>query len=439
MNPDPSSSNDTSGLNFVFRALRHRNYRLFFLGQGISLIGTWMQQIALNWLVYRLTHSAFLLGVVGFTGRIPVFLLGSFAGVLADRWNRHRILVVTQSLAAIQACILAILVLTGTIAVWHIIVLSIALGFINALDVPTRQSFVVAMIEKREDLGNAIALNSSMANGGRLLGPSVAGILIALVGEGMCFLLNALSFLAVIGALLAMKINAKKPQGWNRNILHELKEGFSYAFGFPPIRSLLLLLGLVSLMGMPFTVLMPIFAGKILEGGPSTLGFLMGAMGTGALTGTLYLASRKNVLGLGRIIAIASGLFGVGLIFFSFSRNFLLSLLLMIPTGFGLFVQMTSANTVLQTLVEDDKRGRVMSFHSMAIMGMTPFGSLLAGSLASQIGAPYTVMISGISCILGSLMFAKKLPMLRLLVHPIYVEKGIIEGIPIRTEEDDLP
>jgi MFS family permease len=437
MNPGQLSSDPTSGLSFVFRALRHRNYRLFFLGQGISLIGTWMQQIALSWLVYRLTHSAFLLGVVGFTGRIPVFFLGSFAGVLADRWNRHRVLV-TQSLAATQAFTLAILILTGTIAVWHIIALSIVLGLINALDMPTRQSFVVDMIENREDLGNAIALNSSLANGGRLLGPSVAGVLIALVGEGMCFLLNGLSFLAVIGALLAMNIKPKKCHGQNRNVFHELKEGFSYAFGFAPIRSLLLLLGLVSLMGMPFTVLMPVFAGKILEGGPETLGFLMGAMGTGALTGTVYLASRKSVLGLGRIIAIATGLFGAGLILFSLSRVFLLSLLLIMPTGFGMFVQMTSTNTILQTLVEEDKRGRVMSFHSMAIMGMTPFGSLLAGSLASHFGAPTAVMISGISCILGSLMFARKLPMLRVIARPLYVKKGIIEGIPIRTGENDI-
>jgi MFS family permease len=388
-----------------------------------------MQQIALNWLVYRLTGSAFLLGVVGFTGRIPTFIFGSLAGALADRLNRHRTLVITQILSALQASVLAILVLTETIAVWQIISLSIVLGLINALDVPTRQSFVVDMIEKREDLGNAIALNSSLVNGARLLGPSVAGILIALVGEGMCFLLNALSFIAVIGALLAMKIERKKRESRKHNFFQDVKEGFSYAFGFPPIRSLLLLLGLVSLMGMPFTVLMPIFAGKILQGGPQALGFLMGAMGTGALAGTLYLATRKSVLGLGRLIVVAAALFGVGLICFSFSRNYLLSLLLMLPTGFGMIVEMTSTNTVLQTLVEEEKRGRVMSFHMMAIMGMVPFGSLLSGTLASHIGAPGAVMISGIACIIGSLMFARKLPALRQMARPIYVERGIIKKV----------
>jgi len=429
MNTDQPSSDRTSGLKFVFRALRHSNYRLFFLGQGISLIGTWMQQIALSWLVYRLTGSAFLLGVVGFTGRIPTFIFGSLAGALADRLNRHRTLVVTQILAALQASVLAILVLTKTIAVWHIISLSIVLGFINALDIPTRQSFVVDMIEKREDLGNAIALNSSLVNGARLLGPSIAGILIALVGEGVCFLLNALSFIAVIGALLAMKIERKKRQSRDRNFFQDVKEGFSYAFGFPPIRSLLLLLGLVSLMGMPFTVLMPIFAGEILQGGPRTLGFLMGAMGTGALAGTLYLATRPSVLGLGRVIVISTALFGAGLICFSFSRSYYLSLLLMLPTGFGMIVEMTSTNTVLQTLVEEEKRGRVMSFHMMAIMGMVPFGSLLSGTLASHIGAPGAVMISGIACIIGSVMFARKLPALRQMARPVYIERGIIKEV----------
>lgn len=429
MNTDQPSSDRTSGLKFVFRALRHSNYRLFFLGQGISLIGTWMQQIALSWLVYRLTGSAFLLGVVGFTGRIPTFIFGSLAGALADRLNRHRTLVVTQILAALQASVLAILVLTKTIAVWHIISLSIVLGFINALDIPTRQSFVVDMIEKREDLGNAIALNSSLVNGARLLGPSIAGILIALVGEGVCFLLNALSFIAVIGALLAMKIERKKRQSRDRNFFQDVKEGFSYAFGFPPIRSLLLLLGLVSLMGMPFTVLMPIFAGEILQGGPRTLGFLMGAMGTGALAGTLYLATRPSVLGLGRVIVISAALFGAGLICFSFSRSYYLSLLLMLPTGFGMIVEMTSTNTVLQTLVEEEKRGRVMSFHMMAIMGMVPFGSLLSGTLATHIGAPGAVMISGIACIIGSVMFARKLPALRQMARPVYIERGIIKEV----------
>jgi MFS family permease len=421
-----SHPHDANGLKLIFRALSHRNYRLFFGGQSISLVGTWMQQIAINWLVYRLTNSALLLGVVGFTSRIATFLLASLAGVLADRWNRHRVLVITQTLSMIQAMVLAVLVLTGTIAVWHIIVLSLLLGLINALDIPTRQSFIVDMIEKREDLGNAIALNSSMANGARLIGPSVAGILIATLGEGMCFLLNGLSFIAVVVALLAMKITPKNREIQNSHVLRGLKEGYSYAFGFAPIRSVLLLLALVSLMGMPFTVLMPIFAEKILQGGPKTLGFLLGATGVGAIAGSIYLASRKSVVGLGRIVVISSNLFGIGLVAFSLSRVFWLSLLIMLVIGFGMMVQMASSNTILQTLVEEEKRGRIMSFYTMAFMGMVPFGSLLAGSLANMIGAPNTVMMGGIACILGSVLFAKKLPTLREMVHPIYIEKGIV-------------
>jgi MFS family permease len=428
---DPSNPQDKNGLRLIFRALSHRNYRLFFGGQGISLIGTWMQQIAMSWLAYRLTGSALLLGVVGFTSRIPTFLLASLAGVLADRWNRHRILVITQTLSMIQAMILAILVLTETVAVWHIISLSLLLGLINALDIPARQSFVVDMIEKKEDLGNAIALNSSIVNGARLIGPSVAGVLIATLGEGMCFLLNGLSFIAVIMALLAMKIAPKQREKPSSQVFQGLKEGFSYAFGFAPIRSVLLLLALVSLMGMPYTVLMPIFAEKILHGGPQALGFLMGATGVGAMAGSIYLASRKSILGLGKIIVISANLFGIGLIAFSLSHLFWLSLLFMLLTGFGMMVQMASSNTVLQTIVEEDKRGRVMSFYTMAFMGMVPFGSLLAGGLANKIGAPNTVMMGGVACILGSAMFAKKLPSLRKIARPIYVEKGIVsEELP---------
>jgi len=414
------------GLSSVFRALSHRNYRLFFGGQSISLIGTWLQLTAVSWLVFRLTDSSFLLGVVGFSSRIPTFVLASLAGVLVDRWNRHRLLVATQVFSLIQALILAILVLTGTIAIWHIIVLTLLLGIVNAFDIPVRQSFIVEMIERREDLGNAIALNSSMVNGARLLGPSVAGTLIALMGEGFCFLLNALSFVAVIAALLAMRITPKTRARQKTPLWQGLTEGYRYAFGFFPIRSLLLLLALVSFMAMPYTVLMPVFAGRILHGGPETLGFLLGATGVGALAGTLFLASRKSVLGLGRIIVIGSSLFGMGLIGFSFSRVFWLSAIMMVVTGFGMMIQMTSTNTVLQTIVDEDKRGRVMSFYTMAFMGMVPFGSLFAGSLASAIGTPETTMVGGISCILGSLLFARKLPAFRETVRPIYMERGIL-------------
>ena len=397
------------GLEQILRALHHRNYRLFFGGQSISLMGTWMQRIAMSWLVYRLTNSALLLGVVGFVGQLPIFLVSPFAGVLADKLNRHRLLVATQTLAMMQAFALTLLVLTGTIAVWHIVCLGIFLGFVDAFDLPIRQSFVVEMIEKREDLGNAIALNSSMVNGARLVGPSLAGILIASVGEGMCFFLNGLSYLAVIASLLAMKINPRKMETERTDILKDLKEGFTYAFGFMPIRSVLLLITLVSLMGMPHTVLMPVFARDILHGDSHTLGFLMGASGTGALVGAFYLASRGKVAGLEKWNALAAAIFGIGLIAFSLSRFFWVSLFLMSVTGFGMIVQHASGNTVLQTVVDEDKRGRTMSLFAMAFRGVAPFGSLLAGGLASKIGAPNTLIIGGASCILGALVFASKL------------------------------
>lgn len=417
----------------ILPALQYRNYRLFFGGQGISLIGTWMQRIAMSWLVYRLTNSAFLLGVVGFTGQIPIFLLTPFAGVLADKMNRHRVLIVTQTLAMIQALILAFLVFTGTVAVWHILSLSIFLGLIDAFDMPVRQSFMVEIVQTK-DLGNAIALNSSIVNSAQLLGPSIAGILIASTGEGMCFLLNGISYLFVIVSLLAMKITSRKMETQTTRVLKGVREGFSYVFGFTPIRSVLLLLALISLVGMPYRVLMPVFARDILHGGPDTLGFLMASSGVGALVGSIYLASRKSVLGLGKWIALASSIFGIGLIAFSLSRVFWLSLFLILLSSFGMMVQMASSNTVLQTVVDEDKRGRVMSFYAMAIRGMAPFGSLLAGGLASKIGAPHTLMIGGVSCVLGSLMFAAKLPLLREMVRPVYVRRGIISEAASRVK-----
>ncbi len=417
---------DLKVLKSTFRSFHHRNYRLFFGGQGISLIGTWMQQIAMSWLTFRLTNSVFLLGVVGFTGQIPTFLLGPFAGVLVDRWNRHRILVVTQILAMIQALTLAFLVLTNTIVVWHIICLSLFLGLINALDTPARQSFVVDLVEKEEDLGNAIALNSSMFNGARLVGPSIAGTLIAIVGEGICFLINGLSFIAVIMSLLAMNITPKKRKKQHAPVWQGLKEGFSYAFGFPPIRSILLLVAWSNLMGIPYIVLMPVFARDIFHGGAHTLGFLMAAVGSGAMLGAIYLASRRDVLGLEKIIAIASGLFGIGLVIFSVSHVFVISLLLLMLAGSGMLIRNAGCNTALQTIVEEDKRGRMMSLYSMANIGMQPFGSLLAGGLAHKIGAPGTIMIGGVSCILGAMIFAARLPSLTKMIRPIYVKKGII-------------
>lgn len=402
-----------NGLKFVLRSFHYRNYRLFFGGQGVSLIGTWIQNIAVSWLVYSLTNSALLLGVVGFAGQIPTFLLTPFAGVLADRWNRRKILVITQTLAMIQAFALALLVLSGNISIWHLIPLSAFLGLVNAFDMPTRQSFVVDIIEKKEDLGNAIALNSSMFNSTRLIGPSVAGMLIAGVGEGICFLLNGISYIAVILALLAMKIKPRKTGAKKTVVFKEFKEGLSYAFGFVPIKYILSILALISLVGMPYSILMPVFAREILKGGPHTLGFLMGASGTGALAGAYFLASRKNSHGLEKIIPLAAGAFGTGLVIFSQSRLLWLSLTLLVLTGFGMMVNMASCNTVLQTIVDDDKRGRVMSLYTTAFMGMMPFGSLLGGSLASRIGATNTVLIGGIFCIAGAFIFAGRLPAFR--------------------------
>ncbi|MGO9567420.1 MAG: MFS transporter [Desulfomonilaceae bacterium] len=416
-------------LKSIARALRHRNFRLFFLGQSVSLIGTWMQRIAVGWLVYRLTDSAFLLGVVGFAGQIPAFVLAPFAGVLADRWNRHRLLILTQALAMMQAFVLAYLVITETVVVWQIIVLSLVLGVVTAFDIPVRQSFMIEMIEEKTDLGNAIALNSSMVNGARLLGPSVAGLLIATVGEGMCFLFNGLSYLAVIASLLLMRIVQKDSSAHKSRAWYALKEGFKYVYDFEPIRAIILLLALMALMGMPYMVLMPIFARDILHGGPSSLGFLMGASGVGALAGALYLASRRGVLGLGKMIPIGVGIFGLGLIAFALSRNFFWSLTLLTAVGFGQMVQLATSNTLLQTMVDDDRRGRVMGFFTVAFVGMAPVGSLLAGALASVIGAPWTLFVGGVACLVGAGVFAKKLPQLREKVRPIYVEKGILPEI----------
>jgi len=429
MKSNKSQTHPLNNLRLIFRALKHRNYRLFFGGQSISLIGTWMQQIAVSWLVYRLTNSAFLLGIAGFLGQIPTFIFTPFAGVIADRYNRRGMLVATQTLAMAQAFILALLVLTKNIQVWHLLILSAFLGVINSFDIPIRQAFTVEMIENKEDLGNAIALNSSMVNAARLIGPSIAGVLIAYFGEGICFLLNALSYIPVIVSFFAMKIAAKKKRLLNRHILQELKEGFVYAFNSTPIKYILLILGLVSLMGVPYQVLMPVFAKDIFHGGPLTLGFLVAMSGIGALIGALYLAWRKSVLGLAKIIAFSCGLFGLGIIAFSMSSVLWISLLLVLLCGFGMMVQMASSNTILQTIVEEDKRGRIMSFYTMSFMGMAPFGSLLAGSLAAKIGAPHTLFLGGLCCIIAAIMFARKLPLIREKIHPIYAKKGIIPEV----------
>jgi len=433
--------NNTNRFNTIFRSLKYRNYRLFFSGQSLSLIGTWMQRIAMPWLVYHMTGSALLLGVVGFAGQIPTFILSPFAGVLTDRWNRYHVLLATQIISLVQAAVLAILCLTGVIQIWEIILLSILLGCVNAFDVPARHSFVIDMVDKKEDLGNGIALNSLMFNGARLIGPSIAGVMLATTSEGICFMLNSVSYIFVIASLLMMRLSPKVRDRTEEPILQQLTEGFKYTFGFAPIKHLLILLSISSLMGMSYTVLMPVFAKEILHGGSHTYGFLMGAAGFGALTGALFLASRKSVIKLGRIVPASAIVFGTGLLGLSFSRIFPLSLVLMIFIGLGMMMQAAASNTILQTITEDDKRGRVMSFYSMAIMGTAPFGSLFAGSMAKVIGTPWTIFAGGISCIIGALFFLRKLPELKAIVRPVYVRMGIIPEVAegIQTASDHSP
>jgi MFS family permease len=401
----------SSSFKFISRALRHRNYRLFFFGQGFSLVGTWMQRLAVAWLVYRLTGSAFLLGLSGFIGQLPLFLAASFAGVFVDKYDRYRLLLVTQILAMVQALLLAALTLTGHVAVWHVFVLSAFLGLINAFDMPVRQAFVIDMVgRQKDDLSNAIALNSMMVNGARMAGPFFAGLAVTAFGEGICFLLNALSFLTIVVALLAMKIPPRTLQTFRTRALGGIAEGYRYAFGFPPIRYVLIVLSLLSLTGMSFQVLMPIIAKSVLAGGPSTLGFLTAASGIGALAGAANLASRKNAAGIEKMILLGSAFFGAGLIGLSFSRSLWFSLFTMVVAGFGMMTSLTSCNTMLQTTVDEDKRGRVMSLYAMGFQGMTPFGNIMAGSCAHQLGTPVTVLLAGICCLVTSALYGTRLP-----------------------------
>jgi MFS family permease len=432
------------GWREIGRSLAHRNFRLFFAGQTVSLLGTWMQSTAMTWLVYTLAtqqerDAAFLLGLTSFAGQIPVLFLGLVAGVLSDRWDRRRIVITTQVLSMIQAFLLGFLTVTHLITINQLIVLCFCLGCINSFDMPTRQAFMTEIIDSAADLPNAIALNSSMVNGARLFGPSIAGIVISLVGEAICFLLNGVSFFFVIAALLAMKIVPRPRKQSHGSVVGGLREGFVYAFGFAPVRAILLLVAMTGLVGMPYVVLLPIFAGDILNGGVRTFGFLAGASGVGALCGSLYLASRSSVVGLGRWIAGTAGTFGVAIIAFSFSRSVLLSMVLVCVAGFSVVVQLASSNTILQTIVDDQKRGRVMSLYTVAFLGMAPLGSLIAGGLASRVGAPWTVRLGGVCCILGAILFARQLPKIRQIVRPIYTQMGILPaaaaGIQAVTEE----
>ena len=415
-----------AGMARMVRALRHRNYRLFFIGQTVSLIGSWVTRVATGWLVYRLTGSELLLGVVAFASQIPLLLLAPFGGVVGDRSSRRRILVVTQAMSALQSLALAVLVFTDQVTVVYLIALQVVQGVINAFDTPTRQAFVFEMVEDPDDLPNAIALNSSMFNASRIIGPTVAGLLIAAVGEAWCFLLDSVSYIAVICSLLAMRIVAKERPARESHMIDELRVGVRYAFGFPPVSALLVQVALVSVMGMPYAVLMPVFAAKVLGGGPNTLGLLMTASATGALLGTVYLASRRSVLGLGRVIVVATTMLSIGLMAFSFSSTLAVSMAVLPLVGAGMMLQSAAANTVLQTVVDESLRGRVMAFYTMAVLGTQPIGSLLAGMLAEHIGAQRTIFVGALVCLAGGLFFASRRKELADHIRPIYIERGIL-------------
>jgi MFS family permease len=415
-----------ASLAHSWRALRHRNFQLFFFGQSISLIGTWMTRLATAWLVYRLTHSALLLGVVSFSGQIVSFLLGPFAAVWVERLQRRRLLIVTQAAAALQSLSLAALTLAHVITLEEIIALMMFQGLINAFDMPGRQSFLVHMVEERGDLANAIAINSSMVNGARLIGPAIGGLIIAAFGEGWCYLIDGVSYFAVIASLLLMKLTALHGRTRSETtLLEELREGWNYVSGFRPIRTVLLLLALTCLMGWPYSVLLPVFAGKVLHGDAHTLGWLTAASGVGAFSSALALAMRKSVLGLTRTLQVAVVLLGVGLILFGLSHVLWLSLALMVVVGFGLIQAAAVCNTIIQSLVPDDKRARVMGYYTMAFFGAAPFGSLLAGALAEHIGAPHTVMLTGAFCIAGAAWFTLQLPKIRPGMRASYREREL--------------
>lgn len=416
-------------LPVALRSLRHRNFRLFAGGQIVSLTGTWVQLVAQSWLIYRLTGRATLLGLVGFAGQLPIFLLAPLGGAIADRFERRRILVVTQSIAMVLAFVLAALTLSGVVHEWHIVALAAAMGVVNAFDIPTRQSFLVEMVG-RDDLINAIGLNSSLFNGARMTGPAVAGILVAAVGEGWCFLINGISFAAVIVALLAIRVAPFYPPTGKVPTLTRIREGFAFAIGERPVRALMLLLGFLSLTGMPFMVLMPVFADQVLDGGPAAYGILMSASGLGALAGAVTLASRRDVRGLGGWVARAAIAFGALLCVFSLSRSMWLSVMLLLPIGYSMMVEISSSNTLIQTMVPDALRGRVMAVYSMVFMGMAPAGALLAGWAADRIGAPTTVLIGGIACIAAAAIFRWSLPRLRADARRLIVAQQMVGGDP---------
>ncbi len=410
----------------LLRAFRHRNYRLFFGGQSVSLVGTWITRIATSWLVYRLTGSELLLGLVGFCGQIPLLVLTPLAGVLVDRWNRHRILVVAQILSALQSLALAVLALTNIITVAEVMALQVVQGIISSFEIPARQAFVVEMVEDRADLPNAIALNSSMFNASRIIGPSIGGLLIAAVGEGWCFMIDAISYTAVIVSLLAMRMTHAPRIRPQTQMTEELRSGVAFVFGFPPVRTMLTLVALVGTMAVPYQILMPVIASRVLHGGPHTLGALMTAVGAGALLGTIYLASRHTVLGLGKVIMVAAFALSAALIGFSFSHNIWISLVLLLIVGAGIQLQSSSTNTVLQTVVSEEMRGRVMAFYAVAVLGGQPIGSLIAGIMADRIGTQQTILFGALLCLIGAAWFAARRAALAALIRPIYIERGVL-------------
>ena len=424
-------------MSHAWRALRHSNFQLFFFGQSISVIGTWMTRVATSWLVYRLTDSALLLGVVGFAGQIISFALGPFAGVWVERLNRRKLLVWTQAAAAVQSLALAALTLAHVITLREIIALTALQGLINAFDMPGRQSFLVQMVEDRNDLSNAIAINSSMVNGARLIGPAIAGVVIGSFGEGWCFLIDGVSYFAVIASLLLMHIKPMEIRRKASSMLEQMREGWNYVRTFRPIRTILLLFALISLMGYSYSVLLPIFAGQVLHGGAATLGWLTGASGVGALVSALSLAVRKSVVGLIRMVQIAAAMLGGALILFGLSHTLWLSLALMVFVGFGMMQTASVSNTIIQSLVTDDKRARVMSYYSMAFFGAAPFGSLLAGMMAHQIGAPHTAIITGTFCIAGALWFTLELPKVNAVIQPIYEGMGLVAASEANLVSDE--
>jgi len=423
--PDRSTSQGPA-ISHAWRALRHRNFKLFFAGQGISLIGTWMTRLATTWLVYRLTHSALLLGIVTFAGQIVSFALGPVAGVWVERLNRRKLLVWTQAVASAQSLAMAALTLAHVINLWEIVALAAVQGLVNAFDMPARQSFLVQMVDERNDLSNAIAINSSMVNATRLIGPAIAGLVIGAFGEGWCFLIDGVSYFAVIASLLMMRITPLEIRRSTTSMFEQMREGWDYVRTFRPIRTILLLVSLLCLMGYPFAVLLPVFVGEVLHGNAATLGWLTGASGIGALVSGLSLAVRKSVVGLTRMLQISAAMLGGALILFGMSRTLWVAMALMGFVGFGLMQSAAVSNTVIQSLVPEDKRARVMSYYTMAFFGAAPFGSLLTGVLAHRIGAPHTVILTGAFCVAGALWFTAELPKISAIVRPIYREMGLL-------------